>query len=527
MSQKQWILGFDESHKERGKIGTNYTILKKTLENQGLKCFSFTEFPITRQILLSYDIIVFACPDFSKFSPQEIESIKQWVIEDGGGLLMLSHAGGDKGRRSNLTELGEQFGMLFENDQVLDKKNNLGVENLPLFNQFAIQHPIVEGVASICYRAGCSMMSSGAGNSPVVSSGEDAEPFNTPLILAGECGEGRVIGIGSYEMFRDKITGGIGYEHHSKILCNIFQWLQTSKREKIQSKIPVPAEGRSFPIQGSSSNVMAPEISNNPLDFQGEILPSLNQIPIGAIPRTFSSQVKIISKDSMYKAFEDVLTSFYSFKERMNAEFDVIKTNLENLMKAIIASEEDIIQAQTQSLKSSVNQETTINSLHKSENVRASSPTISHPTDNKENESGISVKDIAARIAAQESEIRSSPFEQDSPDIPSHSTLKASVHLENIPGAVPKEPGESTEQSPIESPSTRARISHTKEEMESELQSLEKKIISINELRGFVLKKLETGGPDQSKYEKQLKKMEQDLAKTKFQIDEIKGHLKK
>ena len=105
---------------------------------------------------------MFACPDFAKINPQEIEAVKQWVTEDGGGLLLLSHAGGDKGRRSNLSEIAEQFGMAFENDQVLDKTNNLSVEKLPIINSFPTPHPITEGLNSICFRAGCSLTNTGA-----------------------------------------------------------------------------------------------------------------------------------------------------------------------------------------------------------------------------------------------------------------------------------------------------------------------------------------------------------------------------
>ena len=191
------VIGFDEAHKPRGKLDSNYKSLAQHLNQNGFLCTPFAEFPITRQNLAPYDIIVFACPDFSKISKQEIDAIKSWVREDGGGVLMLSHAGGDKGRRSNLTELGEQFGQAFESDQVLDKNNNLGVENLPIIRDFGFPHPITEGLEELCYRAGCSLMMLSPQNTPVVSSTPNAEPSETPLILAGENHAGRVVSIGS------------------------------------------------------------------------------------------------------------------------------------------------------------------------------------------------------------------------------------------------------------------------------------------------------------------------------------------
>src|SRR6056297_3204389 len=132
MSNRPFIIGFDEAHKPRGKINSNYTELAELLNQNGFVCQSYEAYPITTQSLEEIDILVFVCPDFSKVSKNEIDAIKVWVKEQGGGLLLLSHAGGDKGRRSNLSELGQQFGLIFENDQCLDKYNNIGVENLPI-----------------------------------------------------------------------------------------------------------------------------------------------------------------------------------------------------------------------------------------------------------------------------------------------------------------------------------------------------------------------------------------------------------
>ena len=202
-------IGFDEAHKERGNLSTNFKTLSSMLNENGFTCYSYAEFPIARNNLAPFDILVLACPDNAKFSKQEIDIIVNWVKTEGGGLLMLSHAGGDKGRRSNLSELAEQFGIIFENDQVLDKVNNMGVENLPLISNFGFPHPINEDISSICYRAGCSLTISNMSVTPVVSSSADAEPVESPLILSTEMGEGRIVAVGSYEMFRDKISGGI------------------------------------------------------------------------------------------------------------------------------------------------------------------------------------------------------------------------------------------------------------------------------------------------------------------------------
>ena len=54
--------------------------------------------------------------------------------------------------------------------------------------------------------------------------------------------QGRVVGIGSYEMFRDRIAAGFGESQHSKLLSNIFNWLVSDKRYQLRTsnKVPVP-----------------------------------------------------------------------------------------------------------------------------------------------------------------------------------------------------------------------------------------------------------------------------------------------
>ena len=350
MSQNNvpYYIAFDVALKPRGRITQNYKSWKADLEKAGYSPFEFAEFPITRSNLSKCDILVFACPDFAKINPQEIEAVKQWVTEDGGGLLLLSHAGGDKGRRSNLSEIAEQFGMAFENDQVLDKTNNLSVENLPIINSFPTPHPITEGLNSICFRVGCSLTNTGAMNIAVISSNAESEPAQSPLIMAGESGDGRVVAMGSYEMFRDKMTGGYGFDSHAKLAINIMNWLRSSKREELRAKgkLPVPA-GMGGP-EGSAGenadNEGAPKISMGP-----SISPAAgNASPasIGVGPITYQSQVKIKGKDDLFKAFQESITAFFTFKEQVLQGFDALRTNLENLMQAVWASEEDMITPQ-------------------------------------------------------------------------------------------------------------------------------------------------------------------------------------
>jgi hypothetical protein len=169
----------------------------------------------------------------------EISEISSWVREDGGGLLLLSHAGGDRGRNSNLSELSQNFGIIFENDQVLDETYNLGMENMPIITAFIPPHPITNGIGSICYRSGCSLTIVGSAFS-IASSNETSEPFSTPLICVSEPGNGRVCAAGSYEMFRDRIGGGFNNDEHANLAFNILSWLLSDYRLELHSSGAIP-----------------------------------------------------------------------------------------------------------------------------------------------------------------------------------------------------------------------------------------------------------------------------------------------
>ncbi len=315
MKNSPFYVAFDEAHKPRGKIDGNYGHLKNHLTNLGFVCQTFMEFPITRQNLSPFDILVIPCPDFAKFSSNEIDAIAQWVKEDGGGLLCLSHAGGDKGRRSNLSELVEKFGFSFENDQVLDYSHNFGLENLPEVTNFTPPHPITEGITSLCFRAGCSLSTIGLNVVPVAISNEESEPFSSPLVVTVEVQEGRVIGVGSYELFRNDIPGGLEHAGHTEFSTNIFQWLQTEYRGKIKSGEIKPKVTIREPIveQSTISSVGNRGIPNSKMDLTSKIL--------------------ISNKSDLANLFHGLLD-----------EVNILKNQIQTIIDSILSSEEQILE---------------------------------------------------------------------------------------------------------------------------------------------------------------------------------------
>ncbi|MBY9018565.1 MAG: hypothetical protein KGD66_07020 [Candidatus Lokiarchaeota archaeon] len=307
-----YTIAFDVAHKPRGRLDENFTELKDFLNTNGFECYNFLEAPITQLSLNPYDVLVFACPDFSKISPLEISEIINWVREDGGGLLLLSHAGGDRGRNSNLSELSQNFGMSFENDQVLDETYNLGMENMPIITTFIPPHPISNGISSLCFRSGCSLMV--LGNAiPIVSSNETSEPFSSPLICVSEPDNGRVCAIGSYEIFRDKIGCGFNSDDHASLAFNIFTWLVSEHRLDLRANGEIP--------DITSHQVNSSQFSETPSYDQST---ENRKVDID-----FS--IKISRKSELFELLK-------IFQNQINT----IKTTVDKLIKTTGASEDEI-----------------------------------------------------------------------------------------------------------------------------------------------------------------------------------------
>ncbi|MHA1410306.1 MAG: Gldg family protein, partial [Candidatus Odinarchaeia archaeon] len=138
---------FDETHNEGGKLNSTYSHLRKLLERNQMEPVPLTDFPITFDKIKRYDLLVIAGPDMSKFRINEINDIVTYV-KNGGKLLVMSDAGGDRGHMTNLNKLVSYFGVQFNADQVIDPNSNLGIETVPIIKNIR-EHKITEGISSI------------------------------------------------------------------------------------------------------------------------------------------------------------------------------------------------------------------------------------------------------------------------------------------------------------------------------------------------------------------------------------------
>lgn len=485
-----YYIAFDLSHKPRGKVDENYSELRDHLNANDFICYNYLETPILQDTLRNYDILCFICPDFSKISPNEVLEIVNWVKEEGGGLLLLSHAGGDRGRSSNLSELGEHFGIAFENDQVLDDMNNIGMENLPIITaaHFIPPHPITEGINEICYRAGCSLTVVGGAMS-VVYSNETSEPFSCPLICVSEQGKGRVCAVGSYEMFRDRTGGGFQQGEHAELVLNIFKWLISDHRMEVtqHGAVHVAAAPVKMAPQEQYSSPYSSDLGTQQLTSIGRI----------------DSSIKFESKEELVGLLNTYLN-----------QINTIKNNIENLVKHINSYGGAIFEQPPQKIERApadqyIAQPTTEYyhpSLENEEYVPTPTGVDSHSF------TTLPTKPVSFIRKVEEEKSRREFIGLEPVELRDRGTIEKKT---DVPMSEIKQP-------PKPKAKPKKKPQNEKEELEAELEGLESKLNSVFNLISFIEKKHESGKLDDKAYENQIKKLERDLNSTKKRIEEIR-----
>ncbi|MBN1328896.1 MAG: hypothetical protein JXA54_05425 [Candidatus Heimdallarchaeota archaeon] len=212
---------FDETQKERGKINTNYSMLRDSLRSEGFQVEIYNDFPISEKTL-KCDVFVFACPDGSKLGKTEIDALLGFV-ERGGSLLVIGNAGGDRGLRTNMNEILNPCGIEMLSDQVKDENNNeFNMPTHPVIKDIK-NHPVTKGVSEIVIVAGCTVRGS-ANMKGIAYTSPSAEPPNVPVVIAGECKSGRIVAVGSYRLFSN-YGAGLNLRNNRTFALNIFKWL--------------------------------------------------------------------------------------------------------------------------------------------------------------------------------------------------------------------------------------------------------------------------------------------------------------
>ena len=220
MSGRRKKILFDQTQNERGRLESTYSDLGQLLRDIDFDVEAYTEFMILAKNLKDADVMVFGCPNSSKIRPAEIDVLQKYV-KNGGGLMLLSLSGGDRGLMNNMSKISNDFGVTFENTAVKDERNNAGLPTMPIISDI-IAHPATEDVTDLLVPSACSLKVTGKAT-PLAVTSETADPGKVAVIAIAEVGKGRMMCIGSYEVFRR--GGGLKHKGNATFAANAFRWL--------------------------------------------------------------------------------------------------------------------------------------------------------------------------------------------------------------------------------------------------------------------------------------------------------------
>jgi hypothetical protein len=223
---------FDQTQNERGRLDTTYSELGELLRDQDFDVEPYNEYMILAKNLKNVDVFVLGCPNSSKVRPQEIDVLHKFVKE-GGGLLLLSLSGGDRGLMNNMSKISEEYGVTFDNTAVKDDRNNAGLPTMPIVSDIA-HHMTTEDVSDLLIPSACSLRLTGEAK-PLATTSEMAEPPKATIVAVTEEGKGRVMCVGSYEVFRR--GGGLKHKNNKTFAVNTFRWLAGEVKVKKPSEV--------------------------------------------------------------------------------------------------------------------------------------------------------------------------------------------------------------------------------------------------------------------------------------------------
>ncbi|MFX1484501.1 MAG: hypothetical protein ACFFCP_15085 [Promethearchaeota archaeon] len=254
MSGRRKKILFDQTQNERGRLESTYSELGQLLKDLDFDVESYTEFMILAKNIKDASVMVFGCPNSSKIRPEEIDALKKYV-EGGGGLMLLSLSGGDRGLMNNMSRISSEFGISFENTAVKDDRSNAGLPTMPIVTDI-VAHPATDDVRDLLVPSACSLKVTGSAKAIAITS-ETAEPGKAPVVAVAEPGKGRVVCIGSYEVFRK--GGGLKHKGNAKFAENAFRWLSGEfqmpkpsvivEEEKIERPVKSPSKEPESPTE--------------------------------------------------------------------------------------------------------------------------------------------------------------------------------------------------------------------------------------------------------------------------------------
>ncbi|MBU7037638.1 MAG: DUF4350 domain-containing protein [Theionarchaea archaeon] len=202
------------------------------LVNEDMSVYQYLEYTVLAtdtlpEDLSPYDIIVISTPT-RLYEDDEIQTIRTFV-ESGGGLLLLAEENNKDGTTLVINQIAQEFSITFNVDRIFDEQHYLQHTAWITLTAFP-EHSIFEGVKTVVYTSGCTLVSDG-GTLLQTTDSAYAQKYDglatyekgeaPSCMVIKEVGEGRVIACGDKELFDAYSPLG----DNTLFALNVIDWL--------------------------------------------------------------------------------------------------------------------------------------------------------------------------------------------------------------------------------------------------------------------------------------------------------------
>ncbi|MBY9014719.1 MAG: hypothetical protein KGD68_03420 [Candidatus Lokiarchaeota archaeon] len=246
------IILFDLAHNEMLTLEQDFSDFLKLLQNLNFKIEKNENKDLTKKVLENVDVLILGNPIDDYFSNIEIKEIVDFV-RLGGSILIVSEYGADYLQKTNLNDITNHFGFLFEKNLIKEQNpKNQNCSSILHIHEFP-EVDFLNGIREVVIGGTCSLyLKKGAGalletnklnnwseiyNNSLEEWEKDKEQQHVIAAYA-KFGQGKVIALGDIDIFCSDDNIGINSLDNQKFLYNIFSWLvEPVKKSDVNSFI--------------------------------------------------------------------------------------------------------------------------------------------------------------------------------------------------------------------------------------------------------------------------------------------------
>ena len=243
---------FDLNHNEMLTLDNDFSDFLKLLRNLNFKIEKNETKDLTKKVLENIDVLILGNPIDDYFSNIEIKEIVNFV-RLGGSLLLISEYGADYLQKTNLNDIAQNFGILFEKNLIKEQNpKNQNCSSILHIHEFpetdflnGLREVVIGGACSLYLKKGAKVLLetnklniwSEIYNNSSEEWEKDKEQQHI-IAAYSKFGQGKVIAFGDIDIFSSDDNIGINSLDNQKFLHDSFSWLiEPVKKSDVNSFI--------------------------------------------------------------------------------------------------------------------------------------------------------------------------------------------------------------------------------------------------------------------------------------------------